>query len=53
VAGIPPVLVAGIWGMNFHFMPELTWPWGYPMALATIAVSIAGPLLWFRVRGWW
>ena len=53
VAGIPPVLVAGIWGMNFHFMPELSWPWGYPMALATIAVSIAGPLLWFRVRGWW
>ncbi len=53
VAGIPPVLVAGIWGMNFHFMPELSWPWGYPMALGTILLSIAGPLAWFKARGWW
>jgi magnesium transporter len=53
VAGIPPVLVAGIWGMNFHFMPELSWPWGYPVALATILLSIAGPLAWFKTRGWW
>ena len=30
VVGIPPVLVAGIYGMNFHNMPELSWPYGYP-----------------------
>jgi magnesium transporter len=53
VAGIPPVLIAGIWGMNFHFMPELSWPFSYPIALATIAVSILLPLLWFKKRGWW
>ena len=53
VVGIPPVLMAGIWGMNFHVMPELSWPWGYPMALATILVSAMVPLGWFKWRGWW
>jgi magnesium transporter len=51
--GIPPVLLAGIWGMNFHFMPELALPWGYPAALASIVVSILVPLGWFKHRGWW
>jgi magnesium transporter len=53
VAGIPPVLAAGIWGMNFHFMPELSWPYGYPLALATIVVATLLPLGWFKLRGWW
>lgn len=53
VAGIPPVLFAGIWGMNFHFMPELSWHLGYPFALGTIAVSTVIPLVWFKLRGWW
>ncbi len=53
VVGIPPVLMAGIWGMNFHFMPELSWPGGYPLALATILVSALLPLGWFKLRGWW
>jgi magnesium transporter len=53
VAGIPPVLFAGIWGMNFHFMPELSWHLGYPLALGTIAVSTVIPLVWFKIRGWW
>jgi magnesium transporter len=53
VAGIPPVLFAGIWGMNFHFMPELALAWGYPLALTTIALSIVIPLLWFKKKGWW
>ncbi len=39
VVGIPPVLVAGIYGMNFRVMPELRWALGYPMALALIVVS--------------
>jgi len=51
--GIPPVLLAGIWGMNFHFMPELSSSWGYPVALASILVSILVPLGWFKHRGWW
>jgi magnesium transporter len=51
--GIPPVLLAGIWGMNFHFMPELSSPIGYPLALATILISALVPLSWFKWRGWW
>jgi magnesium transporter len=53
VAGIPPVLAAGIWGMNFHFMPELSWQDGYPLALVTILISALLPLAWFKWRGWW
>ena len=52
-AGIPPVLLAGFWGMNFHFMPELSLPYGYPIALASIVVSTLIPLGWFKYRGWW
>jgi len=53
VAGIFPVLVAGIWGMNFQHMPELASPYGYPAALATILVAGLLPLMWFKWRGWW
>ena len=53
VVGIPPVLVAGVYGMNFHFMPELNWAWGYPFGLALIVVSAILPLAWFKYRGWW
>jgi magnesium transporter len=53
VAGIPPVLLAGIWGMNFHVMPELSWHYGYPLALGTIILSMVIPLVWFKRRGWW
>ena len=50
--GIPLVLVAGIYGMNFRVMPELRWALGYPMALALIIVSGLLPLWWFKRRGW-
>jgi magnesium transporter len=52
VVGIPPVLVAGIYGMNFRVMPELSWPRGYPFALVLIVVSALIPLAWFKKRGW-
>jgi magnesium transporter len=52
VVGIPPTLVAGIYGMNFRFMPELAWSWGYPFALAVIVLSAVLPLAWFKWRGW-
>lgn len=52
VVGVPPVLVAGIYGMNFRFMPELGWHYGYPLALGLIVVSALLPLLWFKRRGW-
>lgn len=44
--------LAGIWGMNFQFMPELNERWGYPAALALMAAT-AGVLAWrFRKAGW-
>jgi magnesium transporter len=52
VVGIPPTLVAGIYGMNFKYMPELNWVGGYPFGLAVIALSALIPLAWFKWRGW-
>ena len=53
VVGIPPTLIASMYGMNFHYMPELGWRWGYPYGLVLIALSIISPILWFKRRGWW
>jgi magnesium transporter len=52
VVGIPPTLIAGIYGMNFKSMPELSWAWGYPYGLAVIALSALIPIIWFKWRGW-
>jgi magnesium transporter len=52
VVGIPPVLVVGIYGMNFHVMPELSWRLGYPFALVLCLVSTIIPYLWFKWRDW-
>jgi magnesium transporter len=52
VVGVPPTLVASIYGMNFKNMPELDWAWGYQYGLTMIALSIILPILWFRWRGW-
>jgi magnesium transporter len=52
VVGIPPTLVASIYGMNFKIMPELNWAFGYPYGLGLILLSAIAPLVWFRLRGW-
>lgn len=52
VVGIPPTLVASMYGMNFKNMPELDWSWGYPYGLALIALSAILPVAWFKWRGW-
>jgi magnesium transporter len=52
VVGIPPTLIASIYGMNFKDMPELDWPHGYYFALAVIWLSALVPLWLFRKRGW-
>ena len=52
VVGIPPTLVASIYGMNFKNMPELDWAWGYQLGLGLILLSTIVPLLWFKWRGW-
>jgi magnesium transporter len=53
VVGIPPTLIASMYGMNFHDMPELSWRWGYPYGLTLIALSILLPIFWFKRRCWW
>ena len=53
VVGIPPTLIASMYGMNFHFMPELSWHYGYAYGLGLIALSTIVPMLWFKWRGWW
>ncbi|HEX5170156.1 MAG TPA: magnesium/cobalt transporter CorA [Cyclobacteriaceae bacterium] len=47
-----PTMVAGIYGMNFRFMPELNWRWGYPLVISsTLAVCV---VLYYRFKkaGW-
>jgi len=53
VLGIPPTLIASMYGMNFHDMPEYSWRYGYPYGLALILLSILLPIIWFRRQGWW
>ncbi len=53
-AGIFAVIsaFAGIWGMNFKFMPELEWHYGYPLALATITIVCVILYRQFKRSGW-
>ena len=41
-----------VYGMNFVHMPELGWPFGYPMALGMMVVSAIIPYAWFKFRDW-
>jgi len=52
VVFLPPTLVASIYGMNFELMPELRWPWGYPMAIVLMIISAIAPYLYFKRKGW-
>ncbi|WP_243073580.1 magnesium and cobalt transport protein CorA [Microbacterium sp. SS28] len=47
-----PTLVGTIYGMNFDYMPELAWPWGYPMALTLMAATSTSLYFVFKRRGW-
>ena len=49
---VVPTLIAGIYGMNFHNMPELSWTYGYPFALLLMASAVVGLWIWFRKSGW-
>ena len=52
VSLLPPTLVASSYGMNFQFMPELQWTYGYPMAIGLMVLSAIVPMIYFRKRGW-
>ena len=47
-----PTMIAGIYGMNFDYMPELTWTFGYPLVLAVMAVACIVLYRAFRRNGW-
>jgi magnesium transporter len=49
---IPLTFMAGLYGMNFQNMPELSWPWAYPILLLMMVIVAAVMLWFFRRRGW-
>ncbi len=49
---MPPTLIASIYGMNFSFMPELKWYFGYPISIGLMILSSAGTLLFFKRKKW-
>jgi magnesium transporter len=52
IIGIPPTLVAGIYGMNFKNIPEYDWPYGYQYGLGVLVLSAVIPWVWIKLRGW-
>jgi magnesium transporter len=49
---IPLTFIAGIYGMNFEFMPELHWKWSYPLLWVLLIGVFVGMLMWFKRRRW-
>jgi magnesium transporter len=49
---LPPTLVASIYGMNFHYMPELAWQWGYPFAILLMLIAGWLPYKYFKMKKW-
>lgn len=49
---IPLTFVAGVYGMNFRYMPELEWQWGYPLIWGVMISISAGMLYYFRRKNW-
>jgi magnesium transporter len=49
---IPLTFIAGIYGMNFDYMPELSWQWGYPAIWVVMVVVAVGMLFYFKKKNW-
>ncbi len=49
---IPLTFIVGLYGMNFKFMPELEWRWGYPAVMLVMLVIALGMLVYFRKKKW-
>jgi magnesium transporter len=52
VVFLPPTLVASSYGMNFEFMPELKWSFGYPGAISLMILAGLAPYLYFKRKNW-
>ena len=49
---IPITFLVGVYGMNFEFMPEIKWRWGYALVWAIIIAAVGGMLAYFRKKKW-
>ncbi len=49
---MPLTLIAGWYGMNFKYMPELGWRWGYPLVILVCVLIAVGSLLFFKKKKW-
>ena len=49
---LPPTLIASIYGMNFDFIPELHWEYGYLVSIVFMIVASITPILIFKKKGW-
>ncbi|MUP39043.1 CorA family divalent cation transporter [Labilibaculum euxinus] len=47
-----PTLIAGVYGMNFKYMPELEWDFGYPFTVLGLILSFIIPLVYFKRKKW-
>ena len=52
VVTVPPMILAGIWGMNFKSIPEYNWAHGYAFGLTMIVLSMVVPLIWLKIKKW-
>jgi len=52
VVFLPPTLIAGIFGMNFRYFPELSFRHGFVVSIVLMVASAVGPYLYFKRRGW-
>ncbi len=49
---LPLMFITGWYGMNFRHMPELEWPWAYPVVVAVTVVIVVGMMVLFRKKKW-
>jgi len=49
---LPATFIAGVYGMNFKYMPELEWPWAYPAVLASMAILAGAMYAYFKRKKW-
>ncbi len=49
---LPITFIASIYGMNFEYMPELSWRWGYPAVLFLMAIVAGSLIVYMKHRKW-
>jgi magnesium transporter len=49
---IPLTFVAGVYGMNFEYMPELAWRWGYPLVMLFMGAAAVTMIVFFKLKKW-